>query len=97
MEDDGGGVAGVAAVDVDAVAQLHPGHREDGAGVGARQTELVLLTVTQQVQLHCAQAGGSTVCTHVSQEYLKIALFQFRIGTYKLPANKKFNNISVDE
>ena len=30
-------------------------------------------------------------------EYLKIALFQFRIGTYKLPANNKFNNISIDE
>ena len=35
--------------------------------------------------------------THVSPEYLKIALFQFRIGTYKLPANNKFNNISIDE
>ena len=74
MEDDGGGVAGVAAVDVDAVAQLHPGHREDGAGVGARQTELVLLTVTQQVQLHCTQAGGSTVRTHVSPEYRFVSI-----------------------
>ena len=35
--------------------------------------------------------------THVLPQYLKIALFQFRIGTYKLPANNKFNNISIDE
>ena len=37
--------------------------------------------------------------THVLPEYLKIALFQFRIGTYKLPANNKFNDkmISIDE
>ena len=35
--------------------------------------------------------------THILSEYLKIALFQFRIGTYKLPANNKFNNISIDE
>ena len=35
--------------------------------------------------------------THVLPEYLKIALFQFRIGTYSLPASKKFNNTSIDE
>ena len=35
--------------------------------------------------------------THVLPEYLKIALFQFRIGTYKLPANNRFSNISIDD
>ena len=35
--------------------------------------------------------------TNVLPEYLKIALFQFRIGTYKLPANNELNNISIDE
>ena len=35
--------------------------------------------------------------THVLPEYIMIALIQFRTGTYKLPANNKFNNISINE
>ena len=34
--------------------------------------------------------------THILPEYLKIYLLQFIIGAYQLPANNKFNSISVD-
>ena len=46
---DDSGVASLGAVDVDLSPQLHPGHSEDGAGVGTGQREGVLLVVLQQV------------------------------------------------
>lgn len=50
VEGDGGRVAALGAADGHLPAQLHPGHREDGAGVGARQREDVLLVVFQEAQ-----------------------------------------------
>lgn len=50
LEGDDRRVARLGAVDVDLAAQLHPGHSEDGAGVGAGQREGVLLFVLQQVE-----------------------------------------------
>lgn len=45
-----GRVAALDAVDGDFAPQLHPGNREDGAGVGAGQREDVLLVVLQETQ-----------------------------------------------
>lgn len=50
VEGDGGRVAALGAADGHLPPQLHPGHREDGAGVGARQREDVLLVVLQETQ-----------------------------------------------
>ena len=53
MEDDAGRVARLDAADVDLIAELHPGHGEDGAGVAGGQAELVdLVLVLQQVDAH---------------------------------------------
>lgn len=48
VECDGGGVATLGTVDGDFTPQLHPGHSEDGAGVGTGQREDVLLIVLQK-------------------------------------------------
>lgn len=53
LESDGGGVAALDAVDGDFASQLHPGHSEDGASVGTRQREDVLLIVLQEAQHPC--------------------------------------------
>jgi len=45
-----GRVAAFGAVDGDFAPQLHPGHGEDGAGVGTGQREDVLLIVLQETQ-----------------------------------------------
>lgn len=50
MKGDGGGVAALNAADGDFPPQLHPGHGEDGACVGAGQREDVLLVVLQETQ-----------------------------------------------
>lgn len=50
VEGDGGGVAALGTADGDFSAQFHPGHGEDGAGVGAGQREDVLLIVLQQTK-----------------------------------------------
>lgn len=44
-------IACLGAVDVDLSAQLHPGHSENGAGIGRWQSERVLFTMLQQVQI----------------------------------------------
>ena len=43
VECDGGGVATLGTADGDLSPELHPGHSEDGAGVGTGQCEHVLL------------------------------------------------------
>lgn len=48
VEGDGGGVATLDTADGDFSAQFHPGHGQDGAGVGAGQREDVLFIVLQQ-------------------------------------------------
>lgn len=45
-----GRVAALHAVDGDFAPQLHPGHGEDGAGVGGGQREDVLLVVFEEIQ-----------------------------------------------
>lgn len=50
VEGDGGGVATLHTVDGDFAPQLHPGHGEDGAGVGTGQREDVLLVVLQEAK-----------------------------------------------
>lgn len=51
LEGDGCTVACLGAVHVDLSAQLHPGHGEDRAGIGRRQSKRVLFVVLQQVQI----------------------------------------------
>lgn len=53
VEGDGGRVAALDTVDGDLAAQLHPGHGEDGAGVGTGQREDVLLVVLQETEDPC--------------------------------------------
>ena len=53
VEGDGGRVAALDAADGHFPPQLHPGHGEDGAGVGAGQREHVLLVVLQQTEDSC--------------------------------------------
>lgn len=48
VEGDGGRVATLDTADGDFSAQFHPGHGEDGAGVGAGQREDVLFVMLQQ-------------------------------------------------
>lgn len=55
LEGDDSRVARLGAVDVDLATQLHPGHSEDGASVGTRQREGVLLLVLQQVKATCRE------------------------------------------
>ncbi len=50
VEGDGGRVAALDTVDGDFASQLHPGHSEDGAGVGTGQREDVLLIVLQETK-----------------------------------------------
>lgn len=50
VKGDGGRVAALDAVDGDFAPQLHPGHGEDGAGVGTGQREDVLLVVLQETE-----------------------------------------------
>lgn len=50
VEGDRGRVAALGAADGHFAPQLHPGHGEDGAGVGTGQREDVLLVVLQQTQ-----------------------------------------------
>ncbi len=50
VKGDGGRVAALGAVDGDFAPQLHPGHGEDGAGVGTGQREDVLLVVLQETE-----------------------------------------------
>lgn len=50
VEGDGGRVAALGAADGHLSPQLHPGHSEDGAGIGARQREDILLIVLQETQ-----------------------------------------------
>ena len=47
MEGDIGSISCLVADDAELVPQLHPGHGEDGAGIGAGERELVLLLVGQ--------------------------------------------------
>lgn len=61
VEGDGGRVAALGAADGHLPAQLHPGHGEDGAGVGARQREDVLLVVLQEAQDACEEEEGGGV------------------------------------
>lgn len=44
-------IACLGAVHGHLSAQLHPGHCEDRAGIGRRQSECVLFTMLQQVQI----------------------------------------------
>lgn len=57
VERDSGRVAALGAVDGDFPSQFHPGHGEDGAGVGRRQREDVLLLVLRETQ-HAYPVGG---------------------------------------
>lgn len=50
VKGDSGRVATLNTADGDFSTQLHPGHGEDRAGVGAGQREDVLLIVLQQTQ-----------------------------------------------
>lgn len=50
VKGDGGGVAALDTVDGDLAPQFHPGHGEDGAGVGTGQREDVLLVVLQETE-----------------------------------------------
>lgn len=50
VEGDGGRVAALDTVDGDFSPQLHPGHGEDGAGVGTGQREHVLLVMLQETK-----------------------------------------------
>ena len=50
VKGDGGRVAALHTVDGDFAPQLHPGHGEDGAGVGTGQLEDVLLVVLQETK-----------------------------------------------
>ena len=59
MKCDRGGVASGERVDIDTVTQFHPGHGEDGAGIGTGQRELVLFPVLQQPESHCDTAIAS--------------------------------------
>lgn len=45
-----GRVAALDTVDGDFAPQLHPGHSEDGAGVGTGQCEDVLLVVLKEIK-----------------------------------------------
>lgn len=45
-----GRVAALGTVDGDFAPQLHPGHSEDGAGVGTGQCEDVLLVVLEEIK-----------------------------------------------
>lgn len=45
-----GRVAALDTVDGDFAPQLHPGHSEDGAGVGTGQCEDVLLVVLEEIK-----------------------------------------------
>jgi len=53
MEDDACCHVGLGAGEGDAVAQLHPGRGQDGAGVRRRQPKHILLTIVQQLQHNC--------------------------------------------
>lgn len=50
VKGDRGRVATLHTADGDLPPELHPGHSEDGAGVGAGQREDVLLIVFQETQ-----------------------------------------------
>ena len=50
VKGDGGRVAALDAADGDLAPELHPGHGEDGAGVGTGQREDVLLVVLQETE-----------------------------------------------
>lgn len=50
VKGDGGRVAALDTVDGDFSSQLHPGHGEDGAGVGTGQCEDILLVVLQETE-----------------------------------------------
>lgn len=51
-------VPGLGTVDADFSSELHPGDGEDGAGVGTRQGEHVLLPVLQEPQHTSRERGG---------------------------------------
>lgn len=55
VKGDGGRVAALETVDRDFAPQLHPGHGEDGAGVGTGQREDVLLIVLQETKDSCEE------------------------------------------
>lgn len=59
VEDHRGGVASLSTVDADFSSELHPGDGEDGAGVGTRQGEHILLPVFQEPQHPSRERGGS--------------------------------------
>lgn len=63
VEGDGRRVATLGTVDGHFAPQLHPGHGEDGAGVGTGQREHVLLVVLQQTQDPWEQEGGTRART----------------------------------
>lgn len=50
VKGDSGRVAALGTVDGDFAPQLHPGHSEDGTGVGTGQREDVLLVMLQETQ-----------------------------------------------
>lgn len=60
VESDGGRVAALGAADGHLAAKLYPGHGKDGAGVGARQREDVLLVVLQEAQDACEEEKGGS-------------------------------------
>ncbi len=66
VEDDGGSEPGSVAGERDAVAQLHPRHRQDGARVRARQRERVVLLVREQPQRDCDESQHTTSASHHS-------------------------------
>lgn len=58
VEYHGGRVPGLGTVDADFSSKLHPGDGEDGAGIGTRQGEHVLLPVLQEPQHTSREKGG---------------------------------------
>lgn len=61
VKGDGGRVAALDTTDRDFTSQFHPGHGEDGAGVGAGQREDVLLVMLQETQDSCVDKENEGV------------------------------------
>lgn len=64
VEDHRRRVPGLGTVDADFASELHPGDGEDGACVGTRQGEHVILPVLQQPQHASGETGGSETRGH---------------------------------
>lgn len=67
LEGDGCTIACLGAVHVDLSAQLHPGHGEDRASIGRRQSEGVFFAMFQQVQITCEIHNTHNSCQNTAK------------------------------